>query len=76
MAVARKHDSKSPSQNPVDFFKCNQQGDGYGKPSRVPERFGENPAGMREQLYGRPTLGRSADKTETDAKRMPSKKNP
>jgi len=75
MAVARSHASKAPSQDPADFYVANQQGGCYGKPSRVAEKFNENPAGIREQIMGRPTLGRSGDGTETDQKRQPSAKN-
>lgn len=49
MAIERgKTHPKSPSQNPVDFYKGKVQGGTHGKPERVPERLQGGP--MREKL--------------------------
>jgi len=74
MAVARSHASKAPSQDPSSFYVAEQQGGCYGKPSRVAEKFSDNPKGLRERIMGRPALGRSGDHTDTDAKRQPTGK--
>jgi hypothetical protein len=56
MAVERKHSKKAPSQNPVDTFKCVQQGGTHGSAQRVGDRLSGGP--MREQINGRKTLGK------------------
>lgn len=48
MAISRTITPKSPSQNPVDFYKSKQQGGAQGKPSSVPEKLTGGP--MREQM--------------------------
>ena len=54
MAVSRSHDTKSPTQNPVSFFKGEQQGGQYGSPTSVPQKLSGGP--MREQVMGRASL--------------------
>lgn len=54
MAVSRSHDKKSPSQNPVGFYKLEQQGGAYGKPTKVGDTLSGGP--MMEKIYGRPNL--------------------
>ena len=39
MAVDRKISPKAPSQNPVSFYKGQQQGGAQGKPEKVPEKL-------------------------------------
>lgn len=56
MAVSRTHDKKAPSQNPVDFYKSQQQGGAQGSPKSVPDVLSGGP--MREKIYGRPNLGK------------------
>jgi hypothetical protein len=56
MAIKRDYTKKAPSQNPVDFFKCEQQGGSQGKPMNVPDKLVGGP--MREQIYGRPGLSK------------------
>ena len=59
MSVSRSHDKKSPSQNPVSFFKC-QDGEGpYGRPGKVGDMLSGGP--MREKIMGNPMLSRSMD---------------
>jgi hypothetical protein len=48
MAVSRKIVPKAPSQNPVAFYKGEQQGGAYGKPSSVGEKLQGGP--MREKM--------------------------
>lgn len=48
MAVDRKITPKAPTQKPVDFYDCKQQGGAHGRPEKVGERQ-SNP-GMREKL--------------------------
>lgn len=55
-AVSRGHSKKAPSQNPVDFFKCQQQGGAEGKPTKVGDKLQGGP--MREQIMGRKTLSK------------------
>jgi hypothetical protein len=59
MPISRSHEKKSPSQNPVDFFKCQQQGGEYGKPMSVPDVLKGGP--MREKIMGNPVLSGSMD---------------
>lgn len=54
MAIDRSHAKKSPSQNPVDFFKSKQQGGAFGSPSSVPDKL--NGGTLNEKFYGRPNL--------------------
>jgi len=56
MAIAREHGKKSPSQDPSGFYKSQQQGGAYGKPSRVGEKLNSGP--MRETVMGRKSLGK------------------
>lgn len=55
--ISRSHGKKAPSQNPVAFYKSEQQGGAEGKPSSVPQKLTGGP--MREKIYGRKDLGRS-----------------
>ena len=48
MAVSRTIHPKSPSQNPVDFYKGVQAGGAEGKPKSVPEKLQGGP--MREVM--------------------------
>jgi hypothetical protein len=50
MAVSRSHAPKQPSQNPTAFYKGEQSGGAYGKPTSVPEKLSGGP--MREKVYG------------------------
>ena len=54
MAISRSHDTKSPTQNPADFFQTKQHGGQYGKPSSVGQKLSGGP--MREQVMGRASL--------------------
>lgn len=57
MAISRdSYSKKSPSQNPVDFYKGQQQGGTEGKPQRVPDKLEGGP--MREKIMGNPKLSR------------------
>lgn len=56
MAVSRTQSKKAPSQSPVAFFKCEQQGGAHGKPTSVPDKLTGGP--MREQIYGRKNLSK------------------
>ena len=51
MAVSRDSHKKAPSQKPVDFFKCKQQGGAHGSPQSVPDKLSGGP--MREKIYGK-----------------------
>lgn len=48
MAVSRTIHPKAPSQNPVNFYKGQQQGGAMGKPEKVGEKLQGGP--MREQM--------------------------
>lgn len=48
MPISRKIEPKAPSQNPTAFYKGEQQGGAYGKPSSVPEKLKGGP--MREKM--------------------------
>ena len=50
MAIEKHHPHKSPSQNPVDFYKSKPQGGKHGTPSSVPEQLKGGP--MREKITG------------------------
>lgn len=56
MAVSRSHSKKAPSQNPVDTFKCVQQGGAHGKATKVGDKLSGGP--QREQVFGRKSLGK------------------
>lgn len=56
MAISHGHSKKSPSQNPVSFFKSQQQGGPYGSPTNVPDKLTGGP--MNEKIMGRPNLSR------------------
>lgn len=56
MAISRGFSKKAPSQQPVDFFKGQQQGGTHGKPTRVGDRLQGGP--LRETIYGRKDLSR------------------
>lgn len=56
MAVSRSHSKKAPSQNPVDTFKCQQQGGAHGSATKVGDKLNGGP--MREKLYGRKDLSK------------------
>ena len=56
MAVSRGHSKKAPSQQPVDFFECKQQGGTHGKPTKVGDKL--RSGAMREQIYGRKGLSK------------------
>jgi hypothetical protein len=43
MAVSRTITPKAPSQNPVAFYKGEQQGGAHGKPSSVGEKLQGGP---------------------------------
>jgi len=48
MAISRTIHPKSPSQNPVGFYKGQQQGGAQGKPEKVGEKLQGGP--MREVM--------------------------
>lgn len=50
MAISDKHDKKSPSQDPVSFYKGKDQGGTHGSPQSVPEKLNGGP--MREKMMG------------------------
>lgn len=55
MAIAKSHSKKSPTQNPVDFYKLKQAGGAEGKGAQsVPDKLSGGP--MKEQIYGRKSL--------------------
>lgn len=56
MAVQRSHSKKAPTQNPVDTFKCVQQGGAHGTPTRVGDKLSGGP--QREHIMGRKNLGK------------------
>lgn len=56
MAVSRNMPKKAPTQNPVAFYECEQQGGTHGKPTRVPDVLKSGK--MREEVYGRKTLSK------------------
>ena len=51
MAISKDHAKKSPSQNPVGFYKSEKQGGAYGKPQSVPDRLSGGP--QREKVMGK-----------------------
>lgn len=57
MAISRSHGKKSPSENPVDFYKLQQQGGAYGSPTSVPDKLTGGP--MMEKIWGRPNLSQT-----------------
>ncbi len=56
MAVTHKMSKKAPSQNPVKFFECQQQGGVHGSPTRVPDEL--KSGAMREKVWGRKNLSK------------------
>jgi hypothetical protein len=56
MPVTKSQGKKEPTQNPVSFFKCEQQGGAHGKPTNIPQELKGGP--MREKIMGRKELGR------------------
>jgi hypothetical protein len=55
MAISKTQSKKSPSQNPVDFYKLKQHGGAEGKGAgKVPEKLTGGP--MREKIFGRKSL--------------------
>lgn len=56
MAISRNMPKKSPTQNPVDFFECKQQGGTHGSPTRVPDVLKSGK--MREHIHGRKALSK------------------
>jgi hypothetical protein len=56
MAVSRDMPKKAPTQNPVEFFECKQQGGTHGTPTRIPDVLKSGK--MREEVYGRKTLSK------------------
>lgn len=56
MAVSRDSSKKAPSQKPVDFFNCVQQGGTDGKPQSVPDKLSSGT--VREKIYGNSDLGK------------------
>lgn len=57
MSIARSHGKKSPSQDPSGFYKSQQQGGPYGKPSRVGEKLSSGP--QREPVMGKKSLAKA-----------------
>lgn len=58
MAISKTHAKKSPSQNPVDFYKSQQFGGPLGKSTeRVPDQLKGGP--QREQVFGKKDLSKS-----------------
>ncbi len=60
MAISKSHAKKSPTQNPVAFYKSEQQGGSQGKPTSVPDKLTGGP--MREPLRGYPVLAKQTPK--------------
>ena len=56
MAVSRGSSKKAPSQNPVKFFECQQQGGTHGSPTKVGDKL--TSGAMREKIWGRKDLGK------------------
>lgn len=56
MAVDRKYSKKAPSQSPVAFFECKQQGGTHGKAQKVGDKLASG--AQREKVYGRKSLGK------------------
>ena len=55
MPIAKTHAKKSPTQNPVDFYKLKQSGGAEGKGAgKVPDKLSGGP--MYEKIYGRKDL--------------------
>ena len=53
MSISRDHSKKAPSQNPVDFYKCD-------KSPKTPQKVGDRLSGgpMVEKIDGRKSLGK------------------
>lgn len=56
MAVSRSSSKKAPTQNPVAFFECEQQGGKHGKPTSIPDVL--KSGAMREKIHGRKNLSK------------------
>lgn len=56
MAVSRDIQRKAPSQQPKDFFQCQQSGGAHGSTSKAPEKSTSGP--MQEKIFGKPELGK------------------
>lgn len=56
MAVSRSNSKKAPSQNPVETFKCVQQGGTHGNAQKVGDKLTGGP--QREEVFGRKTLSK------------------
>jgi len=56
MAVTSKMPKKAPTQNPVDFYECKQQGGTHGSPTRIPDVLKSGK--MREEVFGRKDLSK------------------
>lgn len=56
MAITRTSTKKAPSQNPVSFYKGEQQGGAEGKPQKVGDKLTGGP--VREQIFGRKDLSK------------------
>lgn len=56
MAISRDISKKAPSQNPVDFYKLQQQGGAQGKSTRVPDQLTGGP--MIEKVFGKKDLSK------------------
>ena len=56
MAVSRTISKKAPTQNPVKFFECQQQGGTHGSATKIPDVLSSGP--MREKIHGRKNLSK------------------
>ena len=56
MAIARSIQRKAASQAPKDFFQCKQAGGAHGSSKMAPEK--PQSGKLREQIYGRKSLGK------------------
>lgn len=57
MSISKTHSKKSPSQNPVAFYKSEKFGGADGRSTqKVPDKLTGGP--QREQIYGRKDLGK------------------
>ena len=51
MAISKSHAKKSPTQNPVEFYKLSQSGGAEGKGGgNVPDKLSGGP--QRERVFG------------------------
>ena len=56
MAIKRTLPKKAPTQNPLSFYNCDQQGGKYGIPTKVPDVLKSGK--VREQIFGRKSLAK------------------